>query len=692
MAPSAHSSVTPYPSGRNITERKQIEDNLKLMTDRLSLAARAGGVGVWDYDLVAKHLIWDEQMYRLYGITAAQFSGAYEAWTAGVHPEDRARGDAEIQMALRGEKEFDTEFRVLWPDGSIHSIRGLAQVQRDSSGRPLRMIGTNWGITEQKQAEAKLVDTNRRLIEATANAKDMANQAKRANQAKSEFLASMSHEIRTPMNGVIGMTGLLLDTPLNEIQRHYANTVRSNGESLLALINDILDFSKIEAGKLELDDVDFDLTQMLDDCAAAPSQRASEKNLVLMIKVAPGVPTWLRGDSGRLRQVLVNLVGNAIKFTSAGAVVMRVSPESESVTDVVLRIEVEDTGIGIPIGKQALLFQSFSQVDASITRNYGGTGLGLAISKRLAELMGGRIGVISAEGRGSTFWFTAHFEKAAGRAPAPQTKVASSAAPSPVAPSSARILLAEDNPTNQEVAIAILGKLGYPNVDTVPNGAEAIKSLERKPYDLVFMDLQMPELDGLSATRLIRAQGAAVLNPQIPIIALTAHALHGDHEKCMEAGMNDYISKPVMPQDLKNVLGKWLAPLSQRAGSSDAVAPKGEAPLRPANAIFDRVAFLNRMMDDLELGRHVATKFQEETPLFIDELQACLDRGDLTGAANHAHSLKGSAANMNSSAMSDLAHEMEQAGRAGDHAGMASRLPELRRRFERLIATLEEEV
>ncbi|MEO8594575.1 MAG: PAS domain S-box protein, partial [Candidatus Solibacter sp.] len=300
---------------RDITERKCAEAQLMQATDRLTLAARAGGVGIWDYDVVNNRLVWDDQMLRLYGITPEQFGGAYEAWQAGVHPEDRQRGHEEIQLALQGMKDFNTEFRVLWPDGSIHAIRALALVQRDESGQPLHLIGTNWDITAQKQAADELRESNRQSREATGLAQRLASEAATANASKSEFLANMSHEIRTPMNGVIGMTGLLLDTDLTVEQQGYAEIVRSSGQSLLTLINEILDFARIEAGKLELEILDFDLATVVKETTQLLAVKAQEKGLELVSLIDPGAPSSLRGDGGRLRQVLLNLVGNALKFT-----------------------------------------------------------------------------------------------------------------------------------------------------------------------------------------------------------------------------------------------------------------------------------------------------------------------------------------------------------------------------------------
>jgi len=400
-------------------------------------------------------------------------------------------------------------------------------------------------ISERKRAEMA-------LEAATRKAQLLAIQATEASRVKSQFLANMSHEIRTPMNGVIGMTDLLLTTDLNEEQRNFVEMLKGSGRNLMGLINDILDFSKIEAGKMEIDRVPLDLHRVIQDALATLRITADGKGLILESSVAAGVGRFFFGDEGRICQILNNLVGNAIKFTDSGSVRLRVTDGGREGLFQTLRFEVTDTGVGIPANRVDRLFKAFSQADSSMSRKYGGSGLGLAISRDLIEMMGGQIGLESVEGEGSTFHFTLKLEKRETETVAPVKDVIDEPAPGN-GPLGLKILVAEDNHTNQTVVGRMLQKLGC-EADIAKNGREAVDALTAGEYDAILMDCMMPVMDGYEATRCIRRGEGGRDGLQIPIIALTANAMQGERERCIEAGMDDFLAKPVVRAALRSAL------------------------------------------------------------------------------------------------------------------------------------------
>jgi PAS domain S-box-containing protein len=662
----------------DITQRHKAEEDSRLNEERLKLALGSSDQGLWDWDMMSGQVYYDVQWAHIHGLNPRQMAGEIETWYSSMHPEDRLHVLRELETHHRGERDvFEAEYRARYLDDGWIWVRARGRViDRDLNWTPRRMIGTIEDISPRKEFEAEL-----------HRAKD---EAEAADRAKGEFLAVMSHEIRTPLNGVLGFTDILLDTRLDLSQREFVDTIRNCAQSLLTLINDILDFSRIESSNLELESLPLKLRSCMEEAVSMCSQTASSKRIELVCDLADGVPEWVTGDALRLRQILANLVSNAVKFTTKGEVVLMAIPAAPGQ----INFSVRDTGIGIPEDRLDRLFKPFSQADSSTTRRYGGTGLGLAICKRLVEAMGGVIGVESREGEGSIFSFTVPLPAAqphetlreaalldglavlvvddnvtnrralhhilhrwrmritsvesaaaalerlragesfdlalvdymmpemdgielvraireflpsaqlpiamlssfchadialkaraagvqatinkpvrhsqlydvmvrvlenAGRLHRPKEPVVSNSVVGTLAIQLGeklplRILLAEDQPVNQKIADLMLKKLGY-TADMVANGREVIRAVKNTPYDLVLMDLHMPEMDGFEATREIRLLEASdPARPRLHIIALTADAMAGDREKCIEAGMDDYITKPLRPQALRSAL------------------------------------------------------------------------------------------------------------------------------------------
>ena len=534
--------------------------------------------------------------------------------------------------------------------------------------------------------EAMVAGRTQELQAASHRANQMAAAALIASKAKSQFLANMSHEVRTPMNGIIGMTELLLASEVTAEQREYLEMVRDSADHLLEVVNGILDFSKIEAGRMELESRPFDPREAVADSVRGLAMAAETKGLDLAWKVADDVPDRLVGDDGRLRQVLINLVGNAVKFTERGGVSVEVENDRQGDDEVTLHAVVRDTGIGVPLERQAAIFEAFTQGDGSTTRRFGGTGLGLAISSQLAALMGGRMWLVSVPGEGSAFHFTVRLRKAQPGQPAASTPRralgASGGESSTATPSTSgrrlRVLLAEDNAVNQRLVTATLEKEGH-EVIAVTNGKEALAAVGRETVDVVLMDVQMPVMDGFEATTRIRL-AEQVTGRHVPVVALTAHAVRGDREACLQAGMDEYLSKPIRPSELLELLARF--------GGGARIA-HGLQPLeRPA---FDADYFLARVDGDRLLQAELVELLRAESAEMLSEIRRSLTVNDSEVVVRCAHTLRGAVGNFGAGDASRAARAVEMAARDGKLDAAASRFADLERemaRLERDLASL----
>jgi len=807
----------------DVTDLNRINEQLKENQERLMLALKSADAGVWSWDIPKDKIIWDEHMYKLFGIKPGKFAGSFNAVLNLIHPEDRAYFNNQVTNSLELGNELRVEFRIVHPDGSIHYLADRGKLFYDQNGYPLRMMGVCWDMTEHKQAEIDLQF-------AKETAEKLAEKAEEASRVKGAFLAAMSHEIRTPLNGVIGMTGLLRDTKLSEEQREYIESIRVSGELLLSVINDILDFSKIGSNQMKIEKVDFNIYNLVDESIEMIAPQIHRKGVAVGACIEGDVPDWLVGDASRIRQVLGNLLNNAAKFTEKGEISLKIKFVSKEESKVTLKFEIIDTGIGIPTEKLENIFDPFTQGDISTSRKYGGTGLGLAISKRLIELMGGTIGVDSIPERGSRFWFTmvfeethAHIEKMvfevspdligksiicvddntinrdivkqqlenwklrcdvamdAAEALSMMRKASTHNEPYALAlidflmpgmdglelvqvmrqlpglkevpaillmslgtifnaeefeqlnikrvltkpirhaklfeaitsvlstnkanitlrhekieeniinlksNKNFRVLLVEDNVINQQVAMRILKKLGF-NPQVASNGKEAVIAVNNRDYDIIFMDCQMPEMDGYTATREIRKMEAENNKKHTPIIAMTAYALKGDKEKCVAAGMDDYVSKPFHVKTLTDILEAYLFQDKTALNAQASLETKME---RPSDTLEEQnndpvldIARLNEIFgDDQTVIQDFLKQFVVSAKTILATIRTSLQSNDLANIKNNLHQLKGSAGNSGIVQIHMLSKQAEEKAKNGEMASLNTLITLIENALEKL--------
>src|SRR5579883_987179 len=537
----------------------------------------------------------------------------------------------------------------------VREMRTIAERQAELETTGIRIERTVQERTAELREQAeRMRELTQQLQASEARMREAKESAEMANRSKGQFLANMSHEIRTPMNAILGMTQLVLETELNADQRECLNAVKTSADALLGIINDILDFSKIEAGKLDLESLPFSLSEVLNDTLTVFLWRARDKGLQLNVRRGPEVPDKLMGDACRLRQILVNLVGNGIKFTDRGEVSATVAPaQGGREGSVFLHFSVRDTGIGIPKDKQSAIFRAFEQADGSTTRKYGGTGLGLAITQRLVEMMGGRLWVESSPGTGSTFHFTAMFAVPPAEPPFVPASDEETACPAEEL-TDLDVLLVEDGVINQKLAIRLLEKKGH-RVTLACNGKEALDLIEQHNFDVVLMDLQMPEMGGLEATTIIREREKGT-DRHVPIIAMTAHALRGDEDRCLQAGMDGYVSKPIQPARLWQVIASVLSKAAPCASVSETAE----------KSVLDEDALLERCGGDVEMKRELIQLYLSEYPSHLTSIRDAIAAHDSAELRATAHSLKGSSGNFGAERVVAAAFRLEQLGSTGE--------------------------
>ena len=687
-------------------DRRKAEQALRTSEGRLATTVKGTNIGIWDWDLTTNDVYLSPEWKRQLGYEDHELVSSFEEWRRLLHPEDQDRAWGAIEnFLLARPTQFELEHRLSHKDGSYRWILARGTAVRNEADVPTRIVGINIDVTDRREGE-----------EALRHAKEA---AEAASQAKSQFLANMSHEIRTPMNGVLGMAELLLQCPLGEKERHLTESIHRSGTALLAIINDILDFSKVEAGKLRLETIPFEVRRTIQETVDLSAPDARKKQLKLSVQINEEVPAFLLGDPTRLRQIIVNLVGNAVKFTERGFIEVSVTRESLKGEECGLMVTVRDTGIGMSPEVEAHIFDPFSQADGSTTRRYGGTGLGLAIVKQLVTLMGGQINHQSRLGEGSTFRFTAYFKQVhAADRPWPSDSSAADRDPTPLdqrltGPNEVRVLLVEDNSVNREVACGMLAKFNC-RIDIAENGREAVAAATAGEYALVLMDCQMPEMDGLTATKLIReyeaqphAKGKAA--HRVPIIALTAHAMQGDRELCLASGMDDYLAKPYTLAQLERILTRWIPVRpavavdskagSSRIGSEQQTAPPERSTCYERNderTILDQAALAAiralQRQGQPDLFSRVLSQYVDTSRQIVQQIRQAVLSRDAAALRMAAHRLKSSSAQLGAAAVAVDCRELELMGARQELGSAEAVLSELERHFTDACTAIQEEL
>lgn len=671
---------------REFNSRLLAEEALDETRDRLQMAVDAAGLALWDWQLPAQKVFLTARWGELIGDIAMDAYWAVQDLQSRLHPDDAALLQAAFTSLLEGrEQRAVVQHRVRTVTGWIwvetHGMVG----EHDAKGNPLRLMGTMADIGERKRIEQD-----------GAKARALAEQASRA---KSEFLANISHEVRTPLNAVMGLTRMLMETPLNAEQANWLSLMDTSAHSLLALLNDILDLSRIEAGKLQIERVRFDLHSALQEAVGPYAEQARNKPLRFQLVLQPDLPQWVLGDPGRLGQVVGNLLSNAIKFTPRNGRIEVTAwfNTAPGQTAAQLLVKVQDSGVGIASKQQATIFEAFTQADASTARRYGGSGLGLAICARLARLMEGSIELQSELGQGSSFTFTLPLNAAPAETGAPLSAPMELMEIAEAGPRYAGmvVLVAEDHPVNEMMLRQLLLRLGC-IVRVARGGAQAVAQWEQGGVDMVLMDVQMPGMSGLQATQMIREAESKRRLKHTPIIAVTANAMPGDRQACLASGMDGYTPKPVSPQALMQEMDRVLELLA--SGQVPAVVP-GTPP--PADAEVKRPAAspealdvdkLRRRLDgDEETLRQLALAMRSDLVSRLTDMQRALETRDGAAAVAHAHGLKGSLGSMTAERGARLAKGLELAARAGDWSLFGRALPLMRaeaRQIDRILARI----